>query len=194
MTRPVTLAAALAAWMTATACADSVSVGSANYPGTTTVTAGGKPVSLVLTGAAMRTKLFFNVYAIAGYVQSGSGARSADDLAAADVPKQLHLVMQRDVAGADMAESFRAAIRANHPEPAFNSEVDTLVRMLREGTARRGDQILLTHVPGVGLQVSVTGKDAFVIKNPAFSRAVWDIYLGPYNVGDAVKRGLVSRL
>jgi hypothetical protein len=32
-----------------------------------------------------------------------------------------------------------------------------------------------------------------VFGDPAFARAVWDIYLGRNNVGDAVKSGLVSR-
>jgi hypothetical protein len=174
--------------------ANGMDVGTAHYPITTSVTADGKPVNLMLTGAAMRTKLFVSVYAIGSYIQAGAPVHNAAELSAADVPKQLHLVMQRDVAGRDVAESFRFAIRANYPEPAFNSEVDTLVRMLREGTARRGEQILLTHLPGVGLQVNVTGREPFVIKNPGFSRAVWDIYLGTNNVGDAVKRGLVAGL
>jgi hypothetical protein len=193
MIRRILLAVSLAVTLAGGAfAANGVTVGSAHFPGSTSVTVGDKPVNLTLTGAAMRVKLFLNIYAIGSYVQAGANARTAEQLAAADVPKQLHLVMQRDVAGRDMAESFRSAIRANYPEPAFNTEVDTLVRMLREGIARRGEQILLTHFPGVGLHVSVSGKEPFVIKNTGFSKAVWDIYLGSYNVGDAVKKGLVS--
>jgi hypothetical protein len=198
MIRRLTLAAAVAAGLAATgtfARADGgMTVGSASYPATASATIGGKPVPLVLTGAAMRQKVVFSVYAVGSYVQAGAAVRSAEELAAADVPKQLQLVMQRDVAGRDMAEAFRSAIRANHPEPAFGAEVEALVRMLRDGTARKGDRIVLTHTPGVGLQVDVSGKEGFVIKNPGFSKAVWDIYLGAYNVGDAVKKGLVSRL
>src|SRR5689334_8407585 len=72
-----------------------------------------KPVTLVLTGTAMREKYFLNVYALASYIQEGSGVRNAAELAAADVPKQLHLVMERSVDGKDMAEAFVVAIRAN---------------------------------------------------------------------------------
>jgi hypothetical protein len=195
MIRREFLAVALAGLLaTAAVAADGVTVGSARYPASTQINANGKLVTLSLTGAAMRQKYFVSVYAIASYVQAGAGVRTAEQLAGADVPKQLNLVMQRDVAGRDVAESFRSAIRQNHPEPAFNAEVDALVRMLQEGTARKGEQILLTHVPGIGLQVAVTGKEAFLIKNAGFSKAVWDIYLGYYNIGDAVKRGLVSGL
>jgi hypothetical protein len=38
------------------------------------------------------------------------------------------------------------------------------------------------------------GKKDVFIANPAFSKAVWDIYFGKNNVGEDVKRGLVSRL
>jgi chalcone isomerase-like protein len=195
MTRREILGLALGGWLaTGAFAADGMNVGSAHYPGATTITLDGKTVNLTLTGAAMRQKLFVNVYAIASYIQTGTSVGSAEELASADVPKRLHLVMQRDVAGRDVAESFRAAIRQNHPEPEFNEEVDALVRMLREGTARKGEEIYLTHAPGVGLHVNVSGKDPFVIKNPGFSKAVWDIYLGRYNVGEAVKKGLTSGL
>jgi hypothetical protein len=153
-----------------------------------------KPVRLVLTGTAMREKYFLNVYALASYIQEGSGVRNADELAAADMPKQLHLVMQRNVNGKDMAEAFVTAIRANHPAPEFNEEVNMLVEKLRGDTARKGDHIYLTHVPGVGLEVKVAGRMEFVIRNPEFPRAVWDIYLGRNNLGEGIKKGLVSRL
>jgi hypothetical protein len=195
MTRREILALALATWLSVAAfAADDVNVGSAHFPGATAISLDGKTFNLTLTGAAMRQRLFINVYAIASYVQTGTSVSSAEELAGADVPKRLHLVMQRDVAGKDVAESFRAAIRQNHPEPEFNDEVDALVRLLREGTARKGEEIYLTHAPGVGLHVNVSGREPFVIKNPAFSRAVWDIYLGRYNVSDAVKKGLTSGL
>jgi hypothetical protein len=157
-------------------------------------TVGDKPVKMVLTGTALRQKLIVNVYALAGYVQEGAAVKTAEDLAAVDCPKQLHLVMERAVAGGDMAEAFRTAIRANYPEPAFADEVNLLVDRLRNETVRKGDHIYLTHLPGVGLEVKVAGRADFVVRNPEFSKAVWDIYLGPNNLGEAIKRGLVSRL
>ncbi|MGH9678048.1 MAG: chalcone isomerase family protein, partial [Candidatus Acidiferrum sp.] len=134
------------------------------------------------------------VYSIASFVRSDVKVRNAAELASADVFKRLHLVMERDVAGGDMADAFSSAIRRNYPEPAFSEEVQTLVRMLQAGTARRGDSILLTHLPGEGLQIKVGVNEPFVITNPAFSKAIWDIYLGPNNIGESIKRGLVSRL
>jgi hypothetical protein len=156
--------------------------------------AGGRSVKMVLTGVALRTKLLFNVYSVGSYMQKGAKVKSAEELAAADCVKRLHLVMERTVDGKDLAEAFRAAIRLNHPEPAFNDEVTTLVQYMRSTSARKGDHILLTHVPGIGLHCSMAGKADFLIKNVRFAQAVWDIYLGPKNLGENIKKGLVSRL
>jgi hypothetical protein len=153
-----------------------------------------KTVHMVLTGVALRTKVFVNVYALAGYLQEGTTARSAEELAGVNAVKQLHLVMERTVAGPDMADALRAAIRQNYPEPAFTEEVKELVEKMRADTAYKGDHIYLTHLPGVGLQVKVAGRAEFVIRNPEFSHAVWDIYLGRNNLGESIKRGLTSRL
>jgi hypothetical protein len=153
-----------------------------------------KPVRLILTGVALRQKLFVNVYAIASYLQEGVTVKTAEELAAADTARQLHLVMERTVGGTDMADAFRTAIRQNYPEPAFNDEVNLLIEKLRGDTAYKGDHIYLTHLPGVGLQVKVAGRADFVIRNPEFSHAVWDIYLGHNNIGEGIKRGLTSRL
>ena len=155
---------------------------------------GGRAVKLSLTGAAVRTKVIVNVYAIGSYVQQGARVSSAEELAALDCPKRLHLVMERTVDGKDLAEAFRAAIRLNHAEPAFNDEVTTLVGFMRSTSARKGDHILLTHVPGIGLHCSLAGKADFLIKNVRFSRAVWDVYFGQKNLGEHIKKGLVSRL
>jgi hypothetical protein len=155
---------------------------------------GGQDVKLVLTGTGVRTKYFFNVYAIAGYLQEGIKVRSAAELAATDHPKMLHLVMERDVDGPTMAESFEGMVRANYPKPAFAGELKQLTDYMKSITVHKGAHVYLTHIPKIGFHCQLVGQQEILIKNPAFSKAVWDIYLGKNNVGDAVKSGLTSRL
>jgi len=154
----------------------------------------GQPVRLVLTGTALRKKYLFNVYAIGGYVQEGAGVRSADELAAADTPKVLHLVMDRDLDGATMAAAFREAVRLNYPPGTFDKELDTLTAFVQATAVKKGEHVWLTHLPGMGLHVRMSGDKAILIQNPAFSKAIWDVYLGPNNLGEPIKRGLTSRL
>jgi hypothetical protein len=172
----------------------SVPGSSTSYPTTTEASVGDKTVKLALTGTALRTKLIVNVYAIGSYVQEGAKVRTAEDLATVDCPKQLHLVMERTVDGKDMAEAFSSAVRMNYSEPAFNDEIQMLKQYLQGVTVQKGDHIYLTHVPGMGLECNLAGKSSLTIKNPRFSQAVWEIYLGKRNLGDNIKRGLTSRL
>ena len=153
-----------------------------------------KPVKLVLTGTAMRKKLLFNVYTIGSYVQEGAAVHSAEDLADADVPKQLHLVLERDLDGKTMAAAFRDAVRLNYAAPTFASELDTLARLLEESSVKKGDHVWLSHVPGLGFHVRLPDKKQMVIPNSAFSKAIWEIYLGKNNLGEGIKQGLTSRL
>ena len=151
-------------------------------------------MNLVLTGAALRKKLFFNVYTIGSYMQEGAGVQNGDELAEKDCPKQLHLVLERDVKGSDMADALRSAIRANYDDPQFAAELKMLVEFMSKLDIKKGDNVRLTHVPGKGLHADIEGKAQVLIENPSFSKAVWDIYFGKNNLGDAIKKALVSRL
>ncbi|MBM4073388.1 MAG: hypothetical protein FJ271_31365 [Planctomycetes bacterium] len=155
---------------------------------------GDRTVTMTLTGSAVRKKLFFQVYSIASYVEKGVSIRTAEQLAAANVPKQLHLIMLRNVSGPDMADAFESITRKNYPAPVFADEIKTFSNLLRSRTASSGDHFFLTHIPKVGLEVKHLGKETVVIRNPQFSQAVWDNYLGRTNVGEDVKRGLISKL
>lgn len=157
-------------------------------------TVGGKPVKMVLTGAALRKKLVFSVYTIGSYVEAGSGVRSAEDLAAADCPKQLHLVMERDVEGKEMAEAVQKAIRNGRGNDAFPEELKALAETMKGLTLKKGDHVRLTNLPKKGVECDVAGKKQLLIENSDFSKAVWEIYLGKKNIDEDIKKALASRL
>ncbi|HLW67094.1 MAG TPA: chalcone isomerase family protein [Gemmataceae bacterium] len=194
--RILTATLALFAWSAVSAFAEDVvevTGGTFKYPLTIEVTSGSKKIPMKLTGAAMRKKAIFNVYTIGSYIQADARVTSAEELASADVLKQLHLVMERTVSGKEMATAFHDAIRANYPTE-FSEDLDKFMELMRAQTAEKGDHVWITHIPGVGIHVNLVGKKAETIRNPKFSKAVWDIYLGPKNVGEAVKKGLTARL
>jgi Chalcone isomerase-like len=154
----------------------------------------GKAVKMVLTGTALRRRFAVHVYALGSYVQEGVKVQTAEDLAACTSPKRLELIMQRDVGGKDMADAFLKGIRLNHPEPAFAEEVKELQEVIQKQALAKDDHVVLTFVPGVGLHCNVGGKTEFLIKNVQFAQAVWDIYFGKNNLGDAICKALLSRL
>jgi hypothetical protein len=178
------------------ALAESVAVdGSATtYETKIETTVNGKAVKMNLTGAGLRKRVFFKVYTIGSYVEAGARVRSADDLAAADCPKQLHLVMERDVEGKDMAEAVEKAIRKSRGDDAFPDEIRSMSATMRALDLKKGDHIRLTNLPKKGLQCDVAGKKKVTIENSDFARAIWEIYLGKNCVDDDLKRALMSRL
>ncbi|MCX7700075.1 MAG: chalcone isomerase family protein [Gemmataceae bacterium] len=174
---------------------DAVPVKGSNvkYPVAITATLGDQKYSQKLTGVAMRKKAFVDVYAIGSYVANDFKGKTPEELASADVIKQLHLVMERNVSGSDMAKAFETAIRANYGSE-FDNDLAKLTGLIAQYDLNKGDQVWITHVPGYGLHFNLVGKRQEFIPGLKFAKAVWDIYLGPKNVGEAVKKGLTSRL
>ena len=124
---------------------------SARFPAAIEIQAAGQPpVRLTLTGAAVRKMAFINVYAIASYLQDGVAAKTADQLDAADGVKVLVLVMERDVAGRDIADGIRTGVRLNHPADAFATELAQIGQVLRAMRLVKGDRVTLIATPGAG--------------------------------------------
>ena len=164
------------------------------FDSTITETIGGQQVQMDLTGTALREKAWFNVYAIGSYVQQGATVKTAEELAAADIPKSLHLVMERGVGGKKMAGAFAEAIEANYPEPQFAEELKAFHAYFEGGSVEENDAITFINEPGVGVWCKVAAKEPLQIKNPKFSKAIWDIYFGKENIGSEIKTNLSSRL
>src|SRR3954451_20549621 len=111
-------AVAVAALTAGVARADGETVGvggsEVRYPTRTEVTVDYRPVRLVLTGTAVRKAHGLPVYAVASYVQEGVPAKTAEQIVAADVVKEMHLVLERPLDGPTMFEGMRTGIRLNH--------------------------------------------------------------------------------
>lgn len=163
------------------------------YPATIRESIGDKPVAMKLTGTGLRTKAIFNVYAIASYVAEAAAVKSPAELAAADVPKRLHLVMEREVSGKDMSDNIRAGIAQNHPGE-FAEELKALDEYCKKLTLKRGQHVRLTHTPGIGLNALIGEDQALEIANVKFANAIWEIYLGKKPLNDKLKKNLTSRM
>jgi Chalcone isomerase-like len=172
----------------------SLSGSGVRFSTTTDYLANAKSNKMALTGVAMRSKFLVNVYAIASYVQEGIKPKSSDELINADIYKQLNLVMERQVDGREMAASFKSSVLLNHKEEEFPEELTLLDNLFKEIKVVKGDQVKLTHLPGVGIHCQVVDKIEVTIKSVAFSKAIWEIYFGKNNLGESIKKSLLSKL
>jgi len=147
---------------------------------------------LTLTGAGLRKRAFFQVYAMGLYVAD----RKADPVTQPGA-KRIAIHMLRDVG----ADTFTAALvdgmRPNHDEAtmkALEPRVARLGAILSEmKEAKKGMVILLDLVPGAGTQVSVDGKaSGKPIEGEDFYRALLRIWLGDKPVQDDLKKALLG--
>src|SRR5262245_46110718 len=127
------------------------------FPAQIEVPNGGKPVKLALTGAALRTRTIITQYAVASYLQEGVKAKSAEQLVAADSYKALHLILESNLSGRELADSLSTAIRTNSPK-GFTSELQQLRAILGDQTFKAGQEITFTWLPKSGVRFQVKGK------------------------------------
>jgi hypothetical protein len=169
MLRRVVVALLVGAVAAPAPAADPVPVkgSSASYAQSAGVVVGDKTVKLNLTGVGLRKRV---------------------------VTVYLHIVMERNVDPDDFIGAFRTAICKTYPEDKFAAEFKQLTDAVGNKAASKGDHVYLVSVPGVGVRVRLADKVDVTIKNPAFARALWEIYLGENPIDDTLKNVVVGML
>ncbi len=152
---------------------------------------------LVLNGAGLRKRAFFQVYAIGLYLSQKK--TSAVDAINAAGPKRVALHMLRDVDADQLSGALADSIRDNLSESevkALEPRVKQLVAIMADmREARKGMRITLDWLPAAGTQVTVEGKPAGApIPGDDFYRALLKIWLGDKPVQDDLKRALLGEM
>jgi hypothetical protein len=158
------------------------------------VNPGGYP--LVLNGAGVRTRLVFDVYAVALYLPAPRS--DAEEAIASLGAKRIAIAMLRDVDADDFALALGTGLRRNHSEAqlqVFAPQIARLTEIMTGiGVAKRGTRVTLDLVPGGGTAVAVDGApQGELIPGEDFYRALLRNWLGAQPVSDALKRALLSR-
>jgi hypothetical protein len=165
-----------------------------NFLGVVETRIAGRPERLRRTGTAVRKKLRIAFYRIAGYCDTDAAPADVDALAAADCPKRLVLIMERNIPDWVLKKSFEDAFAANDPEGRF---ADKFAQLLNHMTARplvKGDCVTLTHLPQIGLECRIGDAAPITVADPAFAHVVWNVYMGPRGVCPTLRAGLGTEL
>ena len=146
---------------------------------------------LSLSGAGLRKRVFFQVYAIGLYVRD----RKADPISQPG-PKRVQIHMLRDVGADTFNEALADGIKANHTEAeakALEPRVKALGATIAEiKEAKKGMTIALDW-NGTATQVLIDGKPAGrPIEGADFYRALLRIWLGDKPVQDDLKKALLG--
>jgi hypothetical protein len=144
--------------------------------------------TLVLNGMGLRTKLFIKVYVGGLYLEKKSTDPGA--IIRSDETKRVALqFIYGEVSRDQMVDAFDEGFKANAPT-ASRADVDRFVAALE--SMKKGEQMVVTYVPGAGTTLSIRGKDKLTIPGLPFAQAVFSVWLGPKPPTSDLKRGMLG--
>jgi len=146
---------------------------------------------LSLTGAGLRKRVFFQVYAIGLYVRDPRA-----DPVSQPGPKRVQIHMLRDVGAEQFIDALAEGIKENHSEAQAKAleprvkELGATMAAIKE--AKKGMTITLDW-NGTATQVGIDGKPAGKpIEGADFYQALLRIWLGEKPVQDDLKKALLG--
>jgi len=150
---------------------------------------------LVLNGAGLRKRAFFQVYVIGLYLPEKKTA--AADALGAPGAKRVLIHMLRDVDAAQFVDALRDGMKDNVNEAEMKRlepQIAELAGAMNQiKTAKTGMRITLDWLPGKGTQLTAEGKPAGApIAGEDFYRALLRIWLGDRPVQDDLKKALLG--
>ena len=161
-------------------------VAGVSLPETTTVD--GK--TLKLNGAGLRKKVVFKVYVAGLYLETPS--RDAATVISSDQVKRMQLSVLRSLSSHQVSEAIEEGFEKNSKAnmAALKPKLEKLETMIPN--VEKGDQILLTYVPGKGTVVSAKNVEKGVIEGKDFADALFSVWLGPSPVQEDLKKALLG--
>ena len=150
---------------------------------------------LVLNGAGLRKRAFFNVYVIGLYLPEKRAA--AAEAVNAQGAKRVAIHMLRDVGADQFSDALMDGMKDNHSEAEMKGleprakQLAAIMAEMKE--AKKGMRITLDWLPGKGTQVTIDGKPAgAAIPGEDFYKGLLRIWLGENPVQADLKKALLG--
>jgi hypothetical protein len=147
---------------------------------------------LVLNGAGIRKKLFFNIYLASLYLQ-----HSTSDIAEVidvDRPAQVQMrILYSKIEKEKFVSGWNDGFSANlNPEQlqAVRDRLEQFNAMFQ--TLQEGDLISLDYLPGKGTVVTIKGVEKGVVPGGDFYQALLKVWLGESPISKSLKRQLLG--
>lgn len=145
---------------------------------------------LVLNGAAVQKKLFWDIYAVALYLESPG--QDAHVVVSSDQVKRIHLRLLRDASKTQLQGALRDGFRKSISD--VGPVAERLERLLAAiPDVRKGDDILITYVPGQGTSLEGQGCQPVLLPGKDFADAMFSLWLGSDPGTQRIKRQLLGR-
>jgi len=153
-----------------------------------TVSVDGKP--LKLNGGGIRTKAIFKVYVAGLYLETPS--KDASAVVSSDQIKRVQLSLLRDLGKSKITEAISEGFEKNSKAQmgTLKARLDRFNAMIPD--LEKGDQIVLTYVPGKGTAVSAKGAEKGMIEGKDFADALFSVWLGAEPVQEDLKKAMLG--
>lgn len=149
---------------------------------------------LVLNGAGIRTKFFFDIYVCALYLPEKT--QDMQVILDGKRPKQLamhfvHKLVTKDKINAAWEEGFSANLS---PEEKKSLEKERTQFSSFSEDAKAGDHMVFDYIPGKGTHVLMNNKEKGWIEGEKFNQALLKIWLGENPIAKKLKQQLLGQI
>ncbi|EPX60598.1 hypothetical protein D187_001752 [Cystobacter fuscus DSM 2262] len=146
---------------------------------------------LKLNGVGLRKKLVFNVYAAGLYLQNPS--REGAQAIGSEQIKRVRMSMLRDLDKKTISEAIVDGFKKNAKDklPSLQQRLDTFTSAIPD--LKKGDELLLTYVPGQGTTIESKGGQKISVEGKDFADALFSVWLGNNPVDGGVKDGMLGK-
>src|SRR5579862_974069 len=154
-----------------------------------TAEAGGQ--ALVLDGLALRTKFFIKVYVAGLYLPAKE--HSPAKVLGADTPRRMSFHFVYSVSAKQMCDAWDEGLADN--SPAAPGEVKAAFKTLCTymEAIPKGNEMVLTYVPGQGTKVEVNGKAKGTLPGKPTADAILATWIGPHpGPGEDFKQAILG--
>ncbi len=157
------------------------------FPASASFVQNGSSYSLSLTGLAVRTRFFFNVYCLAHYMQdppTGTTNAVLKAIMSGSQAKQVTMHFVRDVS----ADRIQRALLKGFEKNTTNAElaviqpfVDQFARAIHRDV-KEDDQFVIRWLPGGTTTSIFEGREVTNITSVPFAKVLWSIWFGEQSV------------
>lgn len=146
-------------------------VGGVNMPDSLTL----QGRTIALAHMQLHKRLFFKVYVWSLYLEEQP--RSASEAISSNSVKRLHFRFLRDISREQLVGSLRAGLQKNPDlrQGPMADHLQVLLASLRD--VQKGEDLVITYLPGVGLEIAGGASGGAFIPGKGFADALFAVWL-----------------
>lgn len=149
--------------------------------------------SLKLNGAGLRKKVIFDVYVAALYTTSPS--QDAEVIIKDQSPRQVRLVLKRDLDAQTLIDALKEGIHNNLTDPEkqeLNPVLQQFEDLMRQvGNAKEGDTVIL-DMNAQKVTIQFNDKTLGELSHPDLAPALLKVWLGKKPAQESLKKALLG--